>query len=349
MDIIQKYNQLLEYIPKENSCIQNITNEQLYKDLFNFVKKYNLTNILISLSGGVDSMVLFDLLNHIKQNDLHQLNIYVCHIDYNNRSVSNDEKDFLIEFCTLKGYELKYISHDFKRNELKRDIYEKRTTTLRYEFYETLIKQFHLQCVLLAHHKDDIVENIFNNIMRGNREITDLVVIKEMNVIMNVPIYRPLLDVFKTTIYDYAHSYQIPYFLDSTPDWSCRGKMRRKIFPDCIDCYGNNYKNNLLQLGEESKQINTIFQTYILNDLLNNINVENNNFTIKKQDIIKEKYVLKKLIIQIFHTYKLEGLKLKIIDLILQNYDKNTKLSMSKHYIIEINNEFIFFINIMKL
>ena len=80
MNIFQKYNHVLEYIPKENICIQTITNESLIQDLLHFLQKYNLTNILISLSGGVDSMVLFDLLNHIKQNDLHQLNIYVCHI-----------------------------------------------------------------------------------------------------------------------------------------------------------------------------------------------------------------------------------------------------------------------------
>ena len=343
MNVFQKYNQLLEYIPQENICIQNIKNEQLYKDLFHFVKKYKLINILISLSGGVDSMVLFDILYHIKQNELNELNIYLCHIDYNNRPESNNEKDFLIEYCSLKGYELKYISHDFTRNYLKRDVYEKKTTQLRYEFYQTLIKQFDLQAVLLAHHKDDVVENIFNNIMRGNREITDLVVFKEMNVIMNVPIFRPLLHIFKNTIYDYAHTYQIPYFLDSTPDWSCRGKMRRKIFPACIDCYGNNYKHNLLQLGQESNEINNIFQTYIFNDLIKNVNFENNNFTIKKQEILKEKYIVKKLIIQIFHKYKLEGLKLKIIDLILENYDKNTKLCMSKNYIVHIHNEFIYF------
>ena len=343
MNLYNQFNHLLEYAPKENICTQNTNNEILYKDLLDFVKKYNLTKILISLSGGVDSMVLFDILHHIKQYDINELNIYICHIDYNNRPESNDEKDFLIQYCSSKGYELKYITHDFKRNELKRDVYEKKTNQLRYEFYETLMKQFHLQGVLLAHHKDDIVENIFNNIMRGNREITDLVVIKDMNIIMNVSIYRPLLHVFKNAIFDYAHSYQIPYFLDSTPDWSCRGKMRRKIFPDCMDCYGNNYKNNLLQLGQESNEINNIFQTYILNDLVKNISFENNNFTIKKQEIIKEKYILKKLIIQIFHKYKLIGLKLKIIDLILENYDKNIKLCMSKNYTIELNTNSIIF------
>ena len=285
MNLYNQYNHILEYIPKENVCNQNIINESLIKDLLDFLNTYNLTNILISLSGGVDSMVLFDILHHIKENNLLKLNIYLCHIDYNNRPESNDEKDFLIEYCSLKGYELKYIAYDFKRNDLKRDIYEKKTNQLRYGFYETLMKQFNLQGVLLAHHKDDVVENIFNNIMRGNREITDLVVIKEMNVIMNVSIYRPFLHKFKNSIYDYAHTYQIPYFLDSTPDWSCRGKMRRKIFPSCIDCYGNNYKNNLLQLGKESEQINNIFQTYILNDLIKNICFENNNFTIKKQEI----------------------------------------------------------------
>ena len=101
MNLYNQFNHLLEYAPKENICTQNTNNEILYKDLLDFVKKYNLTKILISLSGGVDSMVLFDILHHIKQYDINELNIYICHIDYNNRPESNDEKDFLIQYIRI--------------------------------------------------------------------------------------------------------------------------------------------------------------------------------------------------------------------------------------------------------
>ena len=71
--------------------------------------------------------------------------------------------------------------------------------------------------VMLAHQQDDICENIFNNIMRGGREVTDLTVIREKNNILGVEIYRPMLEYYKDSILNIAHGYQIPY-LDTTPD-----------------------------------------------------------------------------------------------------------------------------------
>ena len=81
--------------------------------------------------------------------------------------------------------------------------------------------------------------------MRGSREITDLTVIKEENNILGVNIYRPMLEYFKDDVMEIANNLNIPYFLDTTPDWSCRGKMRRNIFPECEDCYSNTYKTHI--------------------------------------------------------------------------------------------------------
>ena len=56
----------------------------------------------------------------------------------------------------------------------------------------------------------------------------DLSVMHEINTVNGVNIARPFLDHPKKDIYDLAHNFMIPYFLDTTPDWSNRGKMRRK-------------------------------------------------------------------------------------------------------------------------
>lgn len=338
------FSDILELIPDDKLVLLNTKNEYLVKLIFNFIIKYNINDLALSLSGGVDSMVLFDILDFIKKNIKQELNIILIHLNYNNRKESEDEKNFLIEYSNLKKYNIQCLDFDFKRNDLKRDIYEKESKNIRYVFYKKIVDTFNLQGVFLAHHEDDLTENIFNNLMRGNRDITDITVFKETNIIMDVPIYRPLLDIKKKIIYDYSIKFQIPYFLDTTPDWSCRGKMRNKIFPQCEDCYTHKFKDNLLKLGKESDDLNIIVNEYILNVLIKDIKIDNNNFKIKKEKIVQEKFILKNLLVKIFHKYNLSALKMKIIDSILNNYHKNVKLSMSKDYIVEINEEYIFFV-----
>lgn len=342
MDLYKSFEDILQYIPNKNNVTNNFIDEQLYYVILNFIIYNNLSNILISLSGGVDSMVLFEIIHYIKLNKLHDLKIVLCHINYNNREESNQEKDFLIQYCTQFDYDLQYINLEFRRGDLKREEYEKQSKNQRYDFYRKLNKDYVLDGVFLAHHEDDLVENIFNNLMRGNRELTDLTVLKYKNEILNVNIYRPMLNVRKDLIYDFAHKFQIPYFLDTTPDWSCRGKMRRNIFPNCDDCYTSKYKDNLLRLGKESDELNIIINEYLIKDLINKTEVCNGNIKIKKEKIIQEKYILKNLLLKISHKYHLI-LKFKIIDSILQNYHKNVKLSMSKDYTVQINDNYICF------
>ena len=44
-----------------------------------------------------------------------------------------------------------------------------------------------------------------------------------------VRVWRPLLHHPKDHIYEFAHKYGVPYFKDSTPSWSTRGKLRNKV------------------------------------------------------------------------------------------------------------------------
>ena len=69
---------------------------------------------------------------------------------------------------------------------------------------------------------------------------------KKPAILAGVEIHRFKLE---DELLKFANQYQIPYFLDTTPDWSCRGKMRRQIFPKCEDCYGDNFMGSLIKLG----------------------------------------------------------------------------------------------------
>jgi tRNA(Ile)-lysidine synthetase-like protein len=318
-----------------------IINFPLYSTIAKFIKKYNTTNILISLSGGVDSMVLLEIIKTVKLVDIPDLSIHCCHLNYNNREESPDERDFLKEYCQLKDIELDYIDIDFKRGDMKRNLYEKETRQIRYDYYKEISNKYNCDGVFLAHHKDDVCENIFNNLMRGSRELTDLTVIKERNNILGIEIYRPMLDHFKDNVLDIANNCNIPYFLDSTPDWSCRGKMRRNIFPTCEDCYTHNYKSSLLKLGKESDEVEHIIHKYLIEDILNRIEKIDDTILLPNESILQEEYILKIVLRKVCHKYSMKIMKTTCVERLAQHLREKRlgkmKITLLKNYSITIN------------
>jgi len=251
-DLLIKYSDILEQYSKL---------EQLNCDFSTL--EFNEQRYCISLSGGVDSMVLIDILYKLGKE------IIAVHINYNNRDESKMEEDFLREYCESKNITFICHSFNFKRGSIKRSDYESLTKQIKFKLFKSILGEYNINYILLAHHKDDIIENIFTNFCRGENFL-NLSVIKYSNIIMNVNIVRPLINYYKNDIYDYAHFYGIPYFLDTTPDWSVRGKFRRTILPKLFDTFSGpiGLKNNLLSIAKESDEWGTLIQTRFIDRYL---------------------------------------------------------------------------------
>lgn len=250
MNILQKY-----------SVINNLTAD--FDKLEFLDNKY-----CISLSGGVDSMVLLDILLQREKN------IIAIHINYNNREETNLEEEFLRNYCESRN--VTFISHSFEvtRGSIKRSDYESYTKNIRFELYKQILEQNKIKYILLAHHKDDIIENIFTNFCRGDNFL-NLSVIKETNTIMGITINRPLIDYYKQDIYDYAHYHNIPYFLDTTPDWSVRGKFRRQLLPSLFDTFVG-LKTNLLSIAKQSDEWGSFIQNNVINEYMRHVKFNEN-------------------------------------------------------------------------
>ena len=345
---LTKYSDILEFIPQKANNENLVTNE-LFCCVDAFLQEHNISNVLVSLSGGVDSMVLLEIFHKIRENQRIQMNnntfdIICCHMNYKNREESDCERDFLIDYCKYKDVTFDYKDLDFKRNATERSDYEKETRNIRYSYYKELCEQYDCNGVFLAHHKGDTAENVFNNIMRGGREITDLSVLKKNNNILNVNVYRPLLDYYKQPILDIAEEYSVPYFLDSTPDWSCRGKMRKNIFPASEDCYGSSYTNNLIKLGSESDMIGNIIANHIIEPLFHEKNFEKNNIILKKTNVLREYYVMKLLMKKICHTKGIENIRQKNVEQLIIHFDEiGKKMTLMKNYMVIVREKEILF------
>lgn len=210
------------------------------------------TSYILSISGGVDSMVC----SHV----LKILNIpFKCvHINYNNRTESEEEEKFVIDWCKLNNIDL-YVRKIDEINRPQcmkynlRDTYESYTRDVRYGTYLKTDKDAY---VILGHNQDDCFENILTNISHKSKYENlygmDLVSpITHLSQTINFA--RPMLTIPKKEIYEYASVLSIPFLWDSTPKWSQRGKIRDVVRPT-LESWDSEMIPGLFQVSKMLKE-----------------------------------------------------------------------------------------------
>lgn len=231
---------------------------------------------IVSLSGGVDSMVILACLIHLRKKQSNPFPIYAAHINHNLREESNDEVKFLIKYCKVMDINL-YITN-VNINDCSRSEYEESTRNMRFNTYKRIMEEHYMKHniigVFVGHHMDDIVENIFTNSMKGGN-ILDLEVMKPISMIHDVNLFRPFLSFKKDIIYDFAHTYNVPYFKDTTPEWSKRGKMRNEIFPLLDNVFGKSWRDNIKHLGSQSNDWGQYINDYIIIPWIKEVKYDN--------------------------------------------------------------------------
>jgi len=199
--------------------------------------------ICVSLSGGVDSMVLLHKVLYEPLFAIKSHEVSAVHINYNNRPTCADEVKFVQEYCHLHNVQLdvENISHITRSRDASRTAYEDETRKIRFDAYARQ------NCpVLLGHNFEDTVENIISNIA-SKRNLHDLKGMQFQSFEKNVEIIRPLLETSKINIYEYASKHGISHLEDSTPKWSRRGKLRDHVIPT-LNTYEPNFIKGLLTL-----------------------------------------------------------------------------------------------------
>lgn len=278
-NIVNKY-------PIFNKDIEDYIVFKLIKKFIDINKIFN-SGLIVSLSGGVDSMVVLHCLMYIKNFYYPKMNLGCVCVNYNMRFESNDEMRFLEEYLE-EYFEKKNLSNlinDFNiikvNNTTRKDVFgtgggkrsefEIESKNIRYRGYNEMINRSNYEGVILGHHKDDLIENIFTNIMYG-RNILDLTVMKEISVKNGIKFMRPLLPIHKNKIYQVAHDFNIPYFKDTTPNWSKRGIMRKQIFP-LMDRTFDNFNDKLFNIGMMSDKLSDLIDDKIISEYKKNFEI----------------------------------------------------------------------------
>lgn len=210
--------------------------------------------VTISLSGGVDSMLMAAILKRLG------VDVIAAHIVYGNRATSEDELRFISKYCLRLGIPLYvYRIEWLRRASVERSFYERMTRDLRFSVYRALGRP-----VLLGHIQEDVIENVWTNFARGTN-LENLgkfgLVVKESGV----NLWRPWLTVKKELIYSVADLMGIPHLKNTTPEWSNRGKFRQRFYGAIKEQYGSHVDDKILEVaGRLQKQSDVIHRLVYL-------------------------------------------------------------------------------------
>ena len=179
---------------------------------------------ILALSGGIDSMVLADMLLQAKAE------FVLAHCNFHLRGEESDgDERFVREYAENNGLTL-YVKHfdtTGYAKEHKLSI-EMAARELRYAWFEELRQQLGYEYIAVAHHADDQLETFFINLLRG----AGIKGLKGMQPV-NGHIIRPLLDLSREEIHQYAIDNGLTWREDHTNAETqfLRNKIRHELLP----------------------------------------------------------------------------------------------------------------------
>lgn len=209
-------------------------------------------NLIIGLSGGMDSMCLVDIFLKLKSE--FDYNLYALHVNHGIRGIEADrDQKFVAKYCKDVGIKLFVKRVDAvsfsKDNGLS---LEEAARILRYKEFSEIRESLKNSYILVAHHEKDLVETIIHNMVRGTG-IKGLVGIKSVQDY----ILRPLLYISKDEITQYVKDNSLPYVDDSTNfDKSyTRNYIREEIVDKLPSINDKSYKH-IVDLSRQIKEVN---------------------------------------------------------------------------------------------
>ena len=177
---------------------------------------------LVALSGGADSVALLLCLKELGYC------VEAVHCNFNLRGEESlRDEQFCEDLCQRENIPLHKVHFDTQAYaDLHKVSIEMAARELRYRYFFQLKEALGADGVCVGHHKEDSVETILINLVRGTG-LSGLMGIRPRNH----DVIRPLLCVTRQEIEDYLHQHAVSFVTDSTNliDDVVRNKIRLNI------------------------------------------------------------------------------------------------------------------------
>ena len=207
-------------------------------------------NYVVAVSGGVDSVVLLDIL--VRQLGRHD--VLVAHFDHGIRPDSAADREFVAGLARRYGLPFAY-----DEGRLGAKASEASAREARYRFLRQLKADHQARAIVTAHHEDDVLETAILNLLRGTgrKGLSSLATTDEL--------YRPLLTTPKKHIRAYAYRHGLEWRDDSTNSDTeyLRNYVRLRILPR----FDDEARQRLRSIVHQARQHNQLIDHLLAEQL----------------------------------------------------------------------------------
>ncbi|TXG76145.1 tRNA lysidine(34) synthetase TilS [Patescibacteria group bacterium] len=160
---------------------------------------------VVAVSGGVDSMVLLDLVHQLQLRRPDDYTFTVAHFDHGIRPDSSEDRRLVQQ--QARTFRLPFV---YEEAHLGAGTSEAVAREARYAFLERVCQAVKAQGIMTAHHQDDVLETAAHHLLRGTgrRGVSALT--------EHLRRSRPLLAKSKRRLQEYARSHDVQWREDST-------------------------------------------------------------------------------------------------------------------------------------
>ena len=340
---------------KEKEMCQKGT-PPLARKVLKTIKKFNLIQngdkLVLGVSGGPDSICMLDILNNIRNDNIYNLNyeIVVAHINHMIREEAKQDEIFVKNFCKKINVEFYSKSIDVQKIANNNKIgTEEAGRKVRYDFFDEILQKTNSNKIAIAHNKNDKVETIIMNILRGS----GIVGLRGIEPIKSHKYIRPLIECERDDIENYCKINKIEPRIDKTnfENIYSRNKTRNVVIPYIKQEFNPNIIQTIDRLSDLVKEeddylqmvVEKVYKELIIKESSNELILNLKKFN-QQEKVIKSRILLYTISRLLGSTNGIERIHIEDIIKLCSNNIGNKYLTPNKNIKILVKNHNIYFI-----
>ena len=314
------------------------------------IKKYNLISendkIVVAVSGGPDSMCLLHILITLREE--YNLELNVAHVNHMIRENAILDEEYVKDFCKNNNIQCFVKKADVLQVSKENKIgTEEAGRKVRYEFFNEVLKKTSSNKIAIAHNKNDKVETILLNLIRGTGTY-GLIGIEPKNGVY----IRPLLEIEREEIEKYCEDENIKPRIDESNFENIynRNKIRNVVIPYVKKEFNPNIINTISRLSDIVKDEENFLDNFVSEEYKKIVIEEKEDFIklnlkeFNKLEIVIRKrlvfYIINKLI---GNTMGIEKIHVEDIIKLCANNIGNKYLVPKKGLKVSLKNKQLYF------
>jgi tRNA(Ile)-lysidine synthase len=214
------------------------------------------TPVVVAVSGGVDSVVLCHLCKTA------EVPFVMAHCNFGLRGEESERDEQFVRALANK-YETGVFVKKFDTSgfaEKEKISIQEAARSLRYEWFASLCREENFSFVFTGHHADDNIETLMMNFFRGTglQGLTGIPARRDF-------IFRPLLNVRREAIVDYARVQKLEWIEDSSNASSkyTRNFFRNELIPEIKKVFPQ-VEENLHRTIDRFKNVHALYEAMVV-------------------------------------------------------------------------------------